>query len=102
VIKIQIVLLNELIASELSKETENKSTSESVYFLGGKFPPKPRERGTLGRLIKLLANHYPISIKPFKVYQYDVDFVKKFLENNKQVEKQIKIKETMRYYFLFD
>ena len=35
---------------------------------------KPIQRGTLGRLIKLVANHYKVGLKntKFKMFQYDV------------------------------
>lgn len=33
---------------------------------------KPAQPGSIGRAIKLYANHFRINIKPFTVHQYDV------------------------------
>ncbi len=48
-----------------------------MQIAGIAFPLKPRERGTLGRRIRLKANHYHIQLrKPFTVYQYDLELVR--------------------------
>lgn len=33
---------------------------------------KPAQPGSIGRAIKLFANHFKINVKPFTVHQYDV------------------------------
>lgn len=50
---------------------EEAKVGESKIF-SMNLAKKPAERGTLGRNIKLVANHYKIGIKPFQVSQYDL------------------------------
>ena len=51
----------------------DKERSPTTTIANMEFPAK-RERGTLGRKIRLRTNHYRIDIrKPFTVYQYDLE-----------------------------
>ncbi len=78
-----------------------KVKPELVRILNGEFVAKPKERGTLGRTIKLRTNHYAIGIsKSFNVYQYDVEIKKKFPDKRDDEEKLIKNKTLLREMFL--
>lgn len=90
---------SELISKE--EEPSAKVFSSSVVFQSGEFPPKPAERGNLGRAIKLRTNHYQLALtKPFIVHQYDVELTKKLRETDKKEERLIKNKDLMRKMFL--
>jgi eukaryotic translation initiation factor 2C len=81
-----------------------KVRPELVRILNGEFVAKPKERGTLGRPIRLRANHYAIGLsKSFNVYQYNVEIKKKFQDDFKKKEdddRLIKNKSLMRDMFL--
>lgn len=71
----------------------------------GEFTPKPKDRGNLGRAIKLRTNHYHLTIsKPFTVHQYDIDIQKVYRDpskNDEQDDRTIKNKNIMRQMFLY-
>jgi len=79
----------------------------SVRVHNGEFPAK-RERGNLGRQIKLRANHFHLVLKKaYVVYQYDVELTKKQMPGGaaaaaaaKTEEKIVKNKTIMRAMFL--
>ena len=75
----------------------------SVRVHNGEFPAK-RERGNLGRPIKLRANHFHLVLKKaYVVYQYDVELTKKQMPGGaaaKTEEKIVKNKTIMRAMFL--
>ncbi len=81
-----------------------KVRPELVRILNGEFVAKPKERGTLGRPIRLRANHYAIGLsKSFNVYQYNVEIKKKFQDDSRKTEdddKLMKNKGLMRDMFL--
>jgi eukaryotic translation initiation factor 2C len=97
------------------KESESSSSSKldlteisppkgaSVRVHNGEFPAK-RERGNLGRQIKLRANHFHLVLKKaYVVYQYDVELTKKQMPGGaaaKTEEKIVKNKTIMRAMFL--
>ena len=72
----------------------------TVKTLGGEFTAKPREKGTLGRAIKLRTNHYKLSLpKAFTVHQYDIDLKKAYNDSKNQDgkdDKTVKLKCIMR------
>ena len=62
---------------------------------------KPEKRGSLGREIRLYANHYSLAIKnPFKIFQYDVELTKNTTYNNKNNKTRNKpiSKNVMKYF----
>ncbi len=63
------------------------------------FPLKPKTRCTLGRDIRLYANHYVFQLnKPFTIIQYDINMFKVYNDkDNKEVQKEVKQKETSKY-----
>nr|AGH55731.1 argonaute B2 [Brachionus calyciflorus] len=64
------------------------------------FPPKPAQRGSEGRPIKLRTNHYRIKPKQaFVVYQYDVELKRKSQKEPADSDKLIKNKVLMRDMF---
>jgi hypothetical protein len=84
-----------------TNELENSPKSATVRVLNGEFPAK-RERGNLGRIVKLRANHYKLVLKkPYTVYQYDVELIKKNVDavSKAPEEKIIKNKRIMREMF---
>jgi hypothetical protein len=65
-----------------------------------KFPPKPKVRGDLGRMIPLKTNHYQIKMtNPITVYQYDLDIKRLVGREVDDMEKLIKIKRFMKCAF---
>jgi hypothetical protein len=93
---------NQLLSPEASvdhKGAEEKSEiGRLVLETDRKFPPKPKARGDLGRIISLKTNHYQIRMKkPITVYQYDLD-IKRFVSRDvDDMDKMIKIARFMRW-----
>lgn len=59
------------------------------------YPKKPKIRCTLGREIRLQANHYGIMLKnAFTVTQYDISIFSVSInkKNNKETEREVKAK----------
>jgi hypothetical protein len=43
-----------------------------VSVLSEKFPPKPKQRFSLGTEFEIWVNHFRMRFEPFTVHQYDV------------------------------
>ena len=86
----------------LDSRENSPDKSLTVRVLNGEFPAK-RERGDLGRVIKLRANHYSMRLKKeYILYQYDVE-VKRKNEPKVAAKKEVKLiknKRLMREIFL--
>lgn len=60
--------------------------------------PKPKQRGTIGRPIRLVTNHYKLKLGKLSVVQYDVS-IARISDDPKKSEKDrdLKEKELVKY-----
>ena len=78
----------------LKAVSEEKALSRDELDI--KYPAKPVERGTIGRVIGLIANHYIVKLnREIRFHQYDV----KLTSFNAPKDNEVKNKETFKEFF---
>jgi hypothetical protein len=84
--------------SAIFSETDDKYQQIQISNLSADklgFPLKPKERCTLGRDIRLFANHYGFILnKPFEILHYDINIYKVYKDKTGiEISKEVKTKD---------
>ncbi len=84
--------------SAIFSETDDKYQQIQISNLSADklgFPLKPKERCTIGRDIRLFANHYGFILnKPFEILHYDINIYKVYKDKTGiEISKEVKTKD---------
>lgn len=75
---------------------EKLQLGESKIY-GSLLVKKPAQRGTIGRKINVVTNHYKVDIKPITVQHYDLTVLRAGATNeDKERDRELKDKEFVR------
>jgi hypothetical protein len=85
-----------LIQDEGSASASGLHVSPTNKIFDEKLVKKPKDRGSLGRPIKLHTNHYRVNVKPFTVYQYDLTMKKKNPTERDRGKEEVTIKRILK------